>query len=147
MKKFKIAYGLKDFFGGAGWDNESYEFIDEDSAMEYAYDRACNMYDNNSGLYGLRAIGDIMDEDNVNESKAWETYRKERESWIEYGVEEIKVKMKKFTIEYTDTTYYQTEVEAETEEEARKMFEDGDYSDGWDINSEIEIQCVEEVED
>jgi hypothetical protein len=39
------------------------------------------MYD---GLHGLRSVDQIVEEDEVDEDEAYEIWREERESWLEY---------------------------------------------------------------
>lgn len=90
MKKYKISYGLSGGFGGANEDGEIYEFENEDEAMHFAWKKACEEYDSYAGLYGLRSVEEIMEEDDIDdEDVAWEIYREERESWLDYKVEKI----------------------------------------------------------
>lgn len=90
MKKYKISYGLGGGFGGANEDGEIYEFKNEDEAMRFAWEKACEEYDSYAGLHGLRDVEQIMEEDGIdNEDDAWEVYYEERESWLDYEVEEI----------------------------------------------------------
>lgn len=57
-------------------------------ASKIAYDEAVADYESYEGLHGLRALEDIMDEDDIeDEEAAWEIYRDERESWLEYYAE------------------------------------------------------------
>lgn len=90
MKKYKISYGLGGGFGGATEDDEIYEFENEEEAMRFAWEKACEEYESYAGLYGLRSVEEIMEEDDIDdEDVAWEVYREERESWLDYKVEEI----------------------------------------------------------
>jgi len=90
MKKFRVKYALSGGFGGTEYaDWEEIEAYDEKEAVEYAYWRAVEVYESYSGLHGLRTVEDIMEEDGVDEEEAEERYRDERESWLDYEVEEI----------------------------------------------------------
>jgi hypothetical protein len=90
MKKYKISYGLGGGFGGANEDDEIYEFENEDQAIHFAWEKACEEYDSYAGYHGLRSVEEIMEEDGIDdEDEAWEVYCEEREDWIEYEVEEI----------------------------------------------------------
>lgn len=87
MKKYRIFVGLGGGFGGANEEGE-YEFKDEEAALEYAYERACEVYDMYEGSHGLRSVGDIMYEDEIDEECAEDVYNEERDGWIDYHVEE-----------------------------------------------------------
>ena len=84
--KYKIFAGLSGGFGGANYI-ETFDCDDEEEATEIAYYHACDEYESYAGLYGLRDIEEIMNEDIVEESEAEEIYRDERESWLDYYVE------------------------------------------------------------
>ena len=86
MPKYKIFYGLSGGFGGAS-EGEIEEFENEDIATEYAFSCACEKYDNYVGLYGLRDIQEIMEQDEVDEDEAEIIFNEERESWLDYYVE------------------------------------------------------------
>jgi hypothetical protein len=89
MKKFKLYYGLGGGFGGAREDERIFEFENEDEALKDAFEMACEEYESYAGLHGLRDINDIMEEDNVDEEEAYEIFCEERESWLDYWVEEM----------------------------------------------------------
>jgi hypothetical protein len=89
MKKFKVFYGLGGGFGGATEDDEIYEFANKDEAIEFAREKACEEYDDHAGLHGLRSIEEIMEEEGLDEDEAIAEYKEERESWLDYEVEEI----------------------------------------------------------
>ena len=87
--KFKIFYGLGGGFGGA--NNE--EIIECDSlgqAEQEAYSACCEYYESYVGMYGLRGIDEIKEEDGVEDDEAWDIFNDERESWLDYRAEEIK---------------------------------------------------------
>ena len=84
--KFKIKYGLGSGFGGA--NNE--EIIDVGSleeAEQWAYESACEEYDSYAGMYGLRDVEQIIEEDEVSEDDAIDIYGSEREDWLDYSAE------------------------------------------------------------
>lgn len=89
MKKYKISYGLGGGFGGATEDDEIYEFENEEEAMRFAWEKACEEYESYAGMYGLRTVEEIMEEENTDEETALEIYAEERESWLDYDAEEI----------------------------------------------------------
>lgn len=89
MKKLKdnlwiIGYGLSGGFGGIN----NYEVIqaeDEDDASTFAWQKACEEYENYVGLYGLRTMEEIMEEEEIDdEEEAEEHYNEEREGWLDY---------------------------------------------------------------
>ena len=92
MKKWKCWYGLGGGFGGAR-DYEIEEFETEEEAIEYAYELACEYYTNYDGMYGLRDYEQIADEEELDIEKDCEIideiYNEERESWLDYWVEEV----------------------------------------------------------
>ena len=81
---FIIGYGLSGGFGGI----HNYEVIeakDLNEAEGKSWEKACEEYENYVGNYGLRDIGDIMEEDGIDsEEEAEEIYNEEREGWLEY---------------------------------------------------------------
>jgi len=89
MPKFKISWGLGGGFSGA--DNcDIIEAPDEDAAMLEAWGNACEEYDSMVGMYGLRSVEEIMEEEGYSEFDAQMTYNDERESWLDYFAEEVK---------------------------------------------------------
>ena len=84
---FKVYAGLAGGFGGADFI-EVEEFDNEEEAWTRAWERACEEYEGYCGLYGLRTLEEIMEEDGVSEEEAEETYSEERESWLDYRVEQ-----------------------------------------------------------
>jgi len=80
-----IGYGLGGGFGGA----RNFEVIQADSqddADKWAWESACEEYENYSGMHGLRDVSQIMEEDNIeDEDEALEVYNEERESWLDYS--------------------------------------------------------------
>ena len=74
-------------FGGA----DNYEVMKARSlrdAEEYAYEMACQEYEQYDGMHGLRSISDIMEEDGLSMEDAEQDWQYERESWLDYGAEE-----------------------------------------------------------
>ena len=79
-----IGYGLSGGFGGIR-DYEVIEASSQEEADDYAYERACENYENYAGMYGLRDVGQIMEEDDIeDEEEAEEIYKEEMESWLDY---------------------------------------------------------------
>ena len=88
MPKFMIRYGLGGGMGGCGeW--EEIEADDMSAAEVEAYERACESYASYEGMYGLRCVDDIMEEDDVDEDEAYQMYLEERESWLDYEAKEV----------------------------------------------------------
>lgn len=83
MELFIINYGLGGGFGG-GNNYEVVKTANIESANEWAFESACQDYDNYAGMYGLRDLEQIMEEENCEEQEAWIIYEEERESWLEY---------------------------------------------------------------
>jgi len=90
--KFKILYGLGGGFGGTDEDEpqEIVEFDSQKAADSYAWEMACEDYEQYAGLHGLRSTEQIVEEDGVDEDEAWEVYCEERGSWIEYAAIPVK---------------------------------------------------------
>lgn len=91
MAIYKIYYGLGGGFGGA--ENNEPEFArlpDKETAENLAYELACDEYESYAGLHGLRDYDQIMEEEECDEVTAEEIFREERESWLDYWVEEVK---------------------------------------------------------
>lgn len=82
---FIIGYGLSGGFGG----QRNFEVIEAGSQEEadiIAWGKACEEYDAYAGSYGLREIGEIMEEDGIeDEDVAEEVFCEERESWLDYS--------------------------------------------------------------
>jgi hypothetical protein len=80
-----VGYGLGGGFGGERY----FEVIQSDSlenAEKYAWESACDEYENYVGNYGLRDISEIMEEDGIeDEDEALEVYNEERENWLSYS--------------------------------------------------------------
>lgn len=70
MKKYKLNYDLIDEC------SENF-VIDEFETREEAE------------MCGFRSIDDIMNDDSVDEERAEEIWREERENWLEYSADEI----------------------------------------------------------
>lgn len=83
--KYVITYGL-----GGGFNTSQSEVIEASSeaeASKYAYEKACEEYENYVGMHGLRTTEEIIEEDGVDEEEAEEIYSDERESWLNYHAE------------------------------------------------------------
>ena len=88
--KVKYKYALGGGFGGCqskDWEVDS--FISEKEALDYAYQMACEEYDDTAGMYGLMTVQEIMEGEEVPEEEAKEAYHEEREGWLEYEVEVV----------------------------------------------------------
>lgn len=83
---FIIGYGLDGGFGGVN-NFEVVQAINIDDANITAFHKACEHYESYEGLYGLRSVDEIIEEDGVTEKEANEIYREERESWLCYQAE------------------------------------------------------------
>ena len=109
MELFIIGYGLGGGFGGIQ-EYEVIETTDLNDANKWAYENACELYEGYAGMYGLRDLEDIMDEDECNEEDAQIIYEEERESWLEYIAVpyskeyEKKLEGEHYTNRYTDIT-------------------------------------------
>lgn len=91
--RFRIRYALAGGFGGcehADWEEIEAENFEE--AEKEAYRLVVEEYEGYEGMYGLRTIEEIMEEDEVEEGEARDIYNDERESWLDWEVEEIKDK-------------------------------------------------------
>ena len=71
------------------------EFSSEEIATQAAYDMAVEDYESFEGYHDIPDIGDIMEDkegynlcEEATEEECWETYYEQRESWIDYWVEE-----------------------------------------------------------
>lgn len=84
--KYLIKYGLGGGFGGA-INDEIEEFSTQEEAENYAWQKACEYYEQYEGLHGLRTTDEIMEEDEVDEEEAQRIYEEERESWLDYESE------------------------------------------------------------
>ena len=96
---FIIGSGLGGSFGG----QRSFEVIEANSledAEKWALENACDEYESYAGMYGLRDLSQIMEEDEIeNEDEAIEVYEEERENWLDYSA-------KPFSKEYEDKIKY-----------------------------------------
>jgi DNA-binding ferritin-like protein len=86
VKKWAIFAGL-----GGGINSVCFhEFLETtyEDAIQYANQIAEEDYESYVGMYGLRELSTIMEEDDVDEEEAQIIYNEERESWLSYYVEE-----------------------------------------------------------
>jgi len=71
-------------------DEDITEAFSHAAAMDEAYQMACEVYDSYAGLHGIMSEEDyIEDGEAENEDEAWELYREDRESSIDYEAVEI----------------------------------------------------------
>jgi hypothetical protein len=86
LKYYKIS-------GGCFNIDESEDVIaakDYDTAIHEAYLMACESYDSYAGLHGIMSEEEYIEEGEAeNYEEAWELYREDRESNIEYEAVEI----------------------------------------------------------
>jgi hypothetical protein len=105
-----IGYGLSGGFGGI----RNYEVVEANSESEaemMAWEAACDEYESYVGMYGLRTVEEIMEEDDIeDDEEAYETFNDERESWLDYNSQpyskeyENEVKDNHYHNGYTDIT-------------------------------------------
>ena len=88
LKKYRIFAGLGGGFGGAE-EHGVYECETEEQAERFAFEQACETYESHVGMHGLRTLEQIMEEDEVDYKEAEDIYDSERESWLEYHVEQV----------------------------------------------------------
>lgn len=97
--KFKIYYA-----SGIGGDtvefkdgpDEIQDFKNREKAIIYAWEMACEEYDQYAGLHGIRDIDEIMDEESVGKEEAEAIFTDERESYLDYdAVPVVDEKVKK----------------------------------------------------
>lgn len=91
MKKYKAWYGLGGGFGRAR-DFEIIETESEQEANDYAWELACQEYERYVGSHGLRDCDQIAKEEGLDietdEEVINEIFDSERESWLDYWIEE-----------------------------------------------------------
>ena len=91
MPYYKIKYGLSGGFGGCeNGDEQILKCKNEDEANRQGWVLACEYYEQYDGLYGLRSVEQIMEEEEVDNDEALKIWEQEREDWLDYKVEEIK---------------------------------------------------------
>ena len=87
---WQIRYGLGGGFGGC--ERNEWEDTDaktEEEASRFAWESACEEYDQYDGCHGLRDLETIMEEDDLSEEGAQEEWEEEREGWLDYEVREV----------------------------------------------------------
>lgn len=88
MQTFWIRGGLSGSFGGV--ESQEWEEIqspNEEGAYNEAYQIACDIYETYDGMYGLRTVDEIMEEDGIEDySEALQEWVEARESWLIYQV-------------------------------------------------------------
>lgn len=87
LKWYKIYYGLGGSFGGEQYGYTA-QFGNEEEANKAAWESACEKFESYAGMYGLRTLEDIMEQDGLDEEEAANVYNEERENWLEYHAEE-----------------------------------------------------------
>lgn len=84
MPKFWIRFASINSLDSCEW--EETECADMEAAEKEAWERACEDYESYVGLYGIREAATIMEEDDVDEEQAEQTFLDERESCLNYEV-------------------------------------------------------------
>lgn len=88
MPYYLLYSGLGGGFGGHS-PNRIIECVDESAAYGDAQALAEEEYESMVGMYGLRDIDQIMEEDGLDEEQAHQVYYEERDSWIDFAVNEV----------------------------------------------------------
>ena len=83
LKNYNIYAGLGGSFGGAKYVG-TLNGVTSEEASDAAFESAIEEYESYEGYHGLRNIGDIMEEEGVDEQEAYDIYIDERESWLDY---------------------------------------------------------------
>ena len=82
-----IGYGLSGGFGGAR-NFEVIQVDNQEEAYKWAWESACEEYENYAGMHGLRDVSQIMEEDEIeDEEDAIQVYEQERENWLDYSAQ------------------------------------------------------------
>jgi hypothetical protein len=84
-----------DSVGGSVVCEGPLEFSSKEIATQAAYDMAVEDYESFEGYHGIPDIGDIMGDkegyglnEDASEDECWDIYYEQRESWLNYWVEE-----------------------------------------------------------
>jgi len=73
--KFLIKHALGGGFGGVEMtDGEILEFENEEEAMDYAWEMACEDYESYAGLHGLRDHSMIIEEEGIDTGNSDDDY-------------------------------------------------------------------------
>jgi hypothetical protein len=89
MAEYNIYAGLGGSFGGSKYI-ETLEFDSEDEAIDYAYEIACEKFEQYAGLHGLTSYKKIKEDNpDLSENEIEELYNEERERWLSYKIEEV----------------------------------------------------------
>lgn len=83
LKNYNIYAGLGGSFGGAKYVG-TLNNVTSEVASDVAFESAIEEYESYEGYHGLRDVGDIMEEEGVDEQEAYDIYIEERESWLDY---------------------------------------------------------------
>lgn len=83
LKNYNIYAGLGGSFGGAKYVG-TLNGVTSETAYSEAFESAVEEYESYEGYHGLRDVGDIMEEEGVDEQEAYDIYIEERESWLDY---------------------------------------------------------------
>ena len=84
MPKYRIYAGLGGGFGGLVYQ-ETIEANSQEEADDAAFEAACKVYNSYEGMYGIRDISEIMEEEDCGEEDAEGVYNDERDGWLEYS--------------------------------------------------------------
>lgn len=94
MAYFELWTGLNGGFGGAEY-NGTYEFKNEEEALEAAYRECVDEYESYGGYHGLTSLDEIyenMEDFNCeNDEDCLEAYTEIMESWFNYYVREVPI--------------------------------------------------------
>lgn len=86
--KFKIFAGLKGRFEGANYLGVK-EFDSLEDAVQYARAEARDLYEVHTGLYGIKSIGTIMQEEGVKQELAEQIWLDGMSLMLDYKAELI----------------------------------------------------------
>ena len=93
-----IGYGLSGGFGGA----RNFEVIQADNqeeAYKWAWESACQEYENYSGMHGLRDVSQIMEEDDIeDEDEEYENTVETIQKLVDNQIEVRKLMLKEIVI-------------------------------------------------
>ena len=77
-----------------GMGDEDHKIIsahDLTSAIDYAYEEACQMYEAYDGMHGNQSVEEIMQEEKICGTDAFQIWRENRENVLEYDAKCISI--------------------------------------------------------
>ena len=91
---WQVKYALGGGFGGTrNCDWEDTDCKNEDEAVYYAYEMACQEYESYGGMHGLFNEKDALEDDpDLTSNDLEEMWREDKENWIVYEVRNVKTK-------------------------------------------------------